>query len=323
MEDTQPVSKVLVLDESPACLRRIKAFCEANKLVALRVQEENIMSVLKSNVDLGGIFISENLSGKASAGVEIGHDIHHIRPELPLFLRRDAGTGRDELSAEEKKSFRASYTIDSIDDLRKSIDDCIFNMMYPNALLRGINEMTIKSLQSQFKDLELHVETPYIVRDRLIFGEIFTLIPIESPWCRGYMSLQTEEFSLQNLVLGNKTHIAPDEGDDFRNLNSILGETTNLIWGAFKNRYTNMEGKAAYSSQVPIIINHLHRYISFGSEQPQLCYKCTLTDPNARDSSPMVIYQRFAFNLSWSPEDFRENDVSVDNLVAVGDLELF
>jgi hypothetical protein len=37
----------------------------------------------------------------------------------------------------------------------------------------------------------------------------------------------------------------------------------------------------------------------------------------------MVIYQRFAFNLSWSPEDFRENDVSVDNLVAVGDLELF
>ena len=102
MEDTQPVSKVLVLDESPACLRRIKAFCEANKLVALRVQEENIMSVLKSNVDLGGIFISENLSGKASAGVEIGHDIHHIRPELPLFLRRDAGTGRDELSAEEK-----------------------------------------------------------------------------------------------------------------------------------------------------------------------------------------------------------------------------
>jgi hypothetical protein len=274
-------------------------------------------------VDLGGIFISANLSGKAGEGINIGHDIHHIRPELPLFLRRDVGTNSDDLSPDEKKSFRAAYSLDTIDELRKIVDDCIFNMIYPNALLRGINDMTISSLSSQFKGLEIHVETPYIVRDRLIFGEIFTLIPIESPWCRGYMSLQTEEFSLQNLVIGNKTHIAPDDGDDFRNLNSILGETTNLIWGSFKNRYSNLEGKPAYASQVPIIINHLHRYISFGSEQPQLCYKCTLTDPKARDTASMVIYQRFAFNLSWSPEDFRENDVSVDNLVAVGDLELF
>lgn len=47
----------------------------------------------------------------------------------------------------------------------------------------------------------------------------------------------------------------------FRDLNSVLGEATNLIWGSFKNRYVgdgdNMSGLA--QTQVPIIINHQRR----------------------------------------------------------------
>jgi hypothetical protein len=105
-------------------------------------------------------------------------------------------------------------------------------------------------------------------------------------------------------------------------LNALLGELTNLIWGAFKNRFINGASHAAYAGQVPIVINHLHRYISFGSDNPQLCFQYVLRDPS--DSGRILkIHQRFVFNLSWSPEDFSENTQTLDALVDSGELELF
>jgi hypothetical protein len=78
----------------------------------------------------------------------------------------------------------------------------------------------------------------------------------------------------------------------------------------------------------------LHRYISFGSEDAQLCFKYTLTDESAQcdkgnggdgDSKPLslTIYQRFIFNLNWSPDDFKENQAAVEALFDSGELELF
>jgi hypothetical protein len=178
-------------------------------------------------------------------------------------------------------------------------------------------------LSSQFKDVIVGVETPYVVRDRVIFGEVFSLIPLESTWCRGYMMLQTGEQAMLEVVKMDKTHVATDSAN-FRNVNNILSEVTNLIWGAFKNRYISDEDRNIhFHSQVPIIINHKHKYISFGSENPQLCFKYTLTDPNNSDSQPVIIYQRFVFNLTWSPEDFKENQASVEELVDSGELEMF
>ena len=183
--------------------------------------------------------------------------------------------------------------------------------------------MTTAALESQFIDMKAEVESPYIVRDKLIFGEIFTLIPIENNWCRGYMMLQSEEQSLLELVKFDRTHVSADKADDFRSLNSVLGEITNLIWGAFKNRYSGIASSARNLSQVPIVINHLHRYISFGSDNPQLCFRYTLTDKAQGDARSLVINQKFVFNLNWNPEDFSENDISVEDLVSSGELDLF
>ena len=36
-------------------------------------------------------------------------------------------------------------------------------------------------------------------------------------------------------------------------------------------------------AQVPVVVNHLHRYISFGSENPQLSFKYTLPDGDHKD----------------------------------------
>lgn len=322
-DKTTLVSKVLVLDSDAGCYDRIKAFCDDNNLVGLKVQADNIMAVLKSNVDLGGILLSENFSESAFGGISLAREIHAARPELPLFLRREKAGILYDLPEVDRKAFVTAYTIDGIVELRGVIDECIFSLVYPNALVRGITEISKSALESQFKGMTIEIETPYIVRDRLIFGEIFTLIPIESSWCRGYMTIQAEEASLLQLVKADRTYMAPSDGDDFRNLNAILGETTNLIWGAFKNRYVDANISHGHLAQVPIVINHLHRYISFGSTNPQLCFKCTLTDKNDSTALPVVMYQRFVFNLSWSPEDFTENQTSVGDLVDSGELELF
>lgn len=317
------VSKVLVLDGNPACYQRIKSFCSANNLVGLTVQPENAMAVLSSNVDLGGILLSENYDGQATGGLQMARRIHAIRSELPIFLRRESLTTLDDIAQSERKSLSAAFTIDTIDSLQSVIGEYIFSLAYPNALVRGILEITKSALQSQFMGINVEVAPPYIVRDRLIFGEIFTLIPIESSWCRGYMMLQTQDAPLIEMVKADKTHIRPAEALDFRNLNGVLGEITNLVWGAFKNRYMADVARSAHLSQVPIIINHLHRYISFGSDNPQLCFKYTLTDTSGSEARSLEIYQKFVFNLNWSPEDFRENKTAVEDLVESGELDLF
>jgi hypothetical protein len=203
--------------------------------------------------------------------------------------------------------------------LRKVIDEYIFCLMYPNALLRGIAEITTSVLSSQLKGFQISLDTPYIVRDRVIFGELFSLMPLESAWCRGYMMLQTEEDPLLELLVREN---ASDAATNFRRVNDLLGEVTNLIWGAFKNRYIG-DGKASngHQVQVPLLVNHKHKYISFGSENPQLCFRYTLTDESTTRS--LTLYQRFAFNLAWSPDDFAEISQDVAGLVESGEMELF
>lgn len=322
VEKAELISKVLVLDEEPDSALRIKAFCDANHLVGLRAQSENVMSVLKSNVDLGAIFLSESYGSQNDSGLSFARQIHAVRPELPIFLRRKLADNLDDLGELERGLFSEAYTIKHIDKLVPVIGETIFSLVYPNGLVRGITEITKAALESQFKDVEVSTEAPYIVRDRIIYGELFTLIPLESNWCRGYMMLQTEERPLMGFVETGKTHILTGESANFRDINHVLGEVTNLVWGSFKNRFISYDAIEGRHSQVPIIVNHLHRYISFGSEDPQLCLRYTLTGTPG-NGPPMVIYQRFVFNLSWSPDKFKENEALVEDLFDSGELELF
>lgn len=321
-ENSTVVSKVLILEDDKPSRDAIRKFCEMHNLVTVRAKAEHVMSVLKSNVDLGGIFLAEEFDGKKHGGLALARKIHAIRPELPIFLRREKVASFEGIAESDQMSFTAAYLVPAIEALTPEIERTIFSLTYPNALVRGITEITKAALESQFKDLVTQVEKPYVVKDRLIYGEIYTLIPVEGSWCRGYMMLQADELALMQLVKADKTHVDPRGAGDFRNLNGLLGEITNLIWGAFKNRYISGDSKSVYSGQVPIVINHLHRYISFGSDNPQLCFKYTLTD-KSDDKKTLQIHQRFVFNLNWSPENFAENETSVEELVESGELEMF
>lgn len=312
------VSKVLVLDDKTEHLDHFRIFCDANNLIPLKVRKNKLMSVLRSNIDLGAIFMSENYSGTVDESYALAMRIHAIRPELPIILRRESLAALDDLSESTQQIFCAAYTADNMAGLRKVIDDYIFSLYYPCELVRGISQISEDVLTSQFKNQAIRWDTPYIVRDRVIFGEVFSLIPLESSWCRGYMMVQTEEQAILNIIDPEGSN---DPEKNFRKVNSLLGEITNLIWGAFKNRYIGDASAQNQHVQVPIIINHKHKYISFGTENPQLCFFYTVTDPVTEKT--VKLYQRFIFNLNWSPEDFEEIIHDTSALVETGELELF
>ncbi len=318
------LSKVLVLDSEAEDSGILKALCEENALVAIRPQRAgraSVMEILGSNIDLGGIMIHDNFGGPLH-GIPLARAIRGLRPELPIFLRRDQRPDLEDLGGADASMFRCVYTFADLAVLQASLDASIFNRIYPTTLVRGITEMTRASLTSLFHDCEVTVEAPYLVKDRLVYGEVFTLISLESSWCRGYMMLQASEDELLSLM--------PDAGGGqrldaiaLRELNSMLGEATNMIWGAFKNRYLG-GGKPGENAhiQVPIIVNHQQRFISFGSEDPQLSLRYTLRNRLHAGRAPVSIYQRFIFNLNWAPEEMTETS-AVESVFESGELEVF
>lgn len=321
-DDAQLVSKVLILDNCSECFGQIKQFCNEHGLIGLKVTSDHIMQVLSSNVDLGAILLAEDYCSSLEHTVELAQQIFTIRPELPIVLRKTTSVSNFEnLPEKQQKIFCGTYDIDDMSPLQQVLEEYIFSLVYPNALVRGISQMTIDTLETQFKHIKVTAETPYIVRDRLIFGEIFSLIPLESSWCRGYMMLQMEEDGIDEVFQLNEL-TGDDSSVSFRKAGDILGEITNLTWGAFKTRFIASDDSGTRStSEVPLVINHQHKYISFGSTNPQLCFKYVLFNENK--GSYICMYQRFVFNLYWSPEDFKDIQVSVDNLVDSGELELF
>lgn len=317
--NSEIVSKVLVLENDASQAQAIRDFCKEHNLIALTVDANHLFSVLHSHIDLGAILYSEGFAGSPEDSAILALSFNETRPELPIILRRESVATLDGLPEMSHRVFSAVYVSSNMAELGRVIDEYLFNMYYPNKLLRGIVEITQDALAGQFMDYSITVDTPYIVRDRLMLGEIFSIIPLESTWCRGYMMLQTEEKPLLDMLgLG----VANDRKTNFRAANSLIGEVTNLIWGAFKNRFI---GDAAADSgntiQVPIVVNQKRGHISFGTENPELCFRYVLK--RGETAPPIVLYQRFAFSLQWSPENFKEIEQEVAQLIDSGELEMF
>ena len=303
-------SKVLLVDTNKDILPVTKLFLDEANLIGVRANKSDVMEVLKSNVDLGAILLAESYDDNPVGGIEMARQIHAARPELPIFLRREKHDNLDNLDEDTRRMFCAAYTIGSLFRMRKVVDEYIFCLIYPNLLVRGIQEITERVLDSQNTNSNVVCDTPYVVGDRIIVGDTVSLIPLESTWCRGYMMLQVADPDDNASPLASK-------------ISDRLGEITNLVWGEFKNRYISDE-QASNSSrtQVPLLIKLNRKYISFGSDDPQLCFKYVLTDRDDPKIS-VVLSQRFIFNLSWSPEAFKEIHHSVESLVDSGELEFF
>ena len=319
-DPTRLEAKVLLLEHDAAQYEALMQFCADAGLVALPRGASNALQALAEHEDLAGVLLAEDLPGCEPDALGLASAIYRRRPELPTFFRRSASTP---LTVEQQRPLRHTWFAGDIEGLRAAVEHAIFSLRYPPDLVNGIVELTTSSLRSMFPYAEVRAELPYVVHDRIIYGEVSTLIPIESTWCRGYMMLQTEENALRQGLIQGLSHEGVGGDLGFRELNNLLGETTNLIWGAFKNRYIPPHAFATAQIQVPLVINHQHKYMSFGSQDPQLCIRYTLSDPQRPGMPHLLIVQRFIFNLYWSPEGFAEFAAQAKPATPTGELELF
>jgi len=329
-ESTKIVSKVLIHEFENVALTVLKDVCIQNNLVGLKVttgdnsvglkdSSNDINEILISNVELGAIFLTEAPDCNGITGLELCTKIHQERPELPIFLRRTKDTILDD---EVQNAIAGSYVTNNIHKLNELINEYICSMYYPVELAQGFQEISIKAFESLMPGSEIRCDYPYLVKDQIIYGELFSLIPLESDWCRGYMMLQTTENEILELIRSGQTAIHTNRPSRYE-INSILNEATNMIWGSVKSRYfANADADADNRTHVPIIVNHAHKHISFGSTEPQLCFKYTVHDPEHKFQN-FTLHQRLIFNLNWSPEKFAESDKIIEEFVEGGELEFF
>lgn len=321
MTDTPSLAaKVLLLEHDPTHYRALLDFCDGMGLQPLPCTAAEVSPMLAQHKDLGGVLLAEDLPCDSGDALGLARAIHHQRPELPVFLRR---TRSEPLGEADAAAVRYPWPGDDLALLRTQVDASLFRLRYPAELVRGVLDLTHESLTGMFPGAEVSHEPPYIVHDRIIFGQVSTLIPIESTWCRGYMMLQTEEAGLRQGVIQGLGMEGSGSDLGFRAMNHLLAETTNLIWGAFKNRYIPPEAFAYEQTQVPIVINHEQKYISFGSSDPQLCIRWRLVDPRRAGLPPLIIVQRLIFNLLWSPEEYARFAAAAPPPQPSGVLELF
>ncbi len=316
------LTKIIVIEYDKKILETMKKFLDENKIIGYKVTKSQVLKVLKSKVDLGAIFIPE-VDNRGNSNIELALEINKARPELPLFLRRDSSNNIDDLDSKTQLLFSGAFIATQYDHLKELLDTFLFTRHYPTDFVNNVKSLSLDAFNSTFKGMSISVDSPYIVKDKIIYGELFSLMPLESSWFRGYMMLQSNEDNIMDVIKEKKTMLNPME-PNFRHVNAILGELSNMIWGSFKHNYgiTFDDDVGRIRVEVPTIINHSRNFISFGTDDPQLCFKYTLTDPE-NNLKPIIIYQKFVFSLEWSPEKFKENEINVDELIDNGALELF
>ena len=317
-------SKILFFENEDTHIERLKQFFPNNQLIGLRARSySGVLEVIQKNVALGAVLLCESDDPDGISFGETALEIHKIRPELPIFLRRETVEGLEDLGYALDSAIAAAYRGADTETLNELFATHLFSVKYPDSMIRGIEKVTEEALQMVFHNVEIFTCVPYLIKDSLIFGQLFTMIPLESSWCRGYMLLQIEKSQLTHLIQQGRTPFS--SGDTgAAELNGLLGEMTNMIWGRFKSHFfaNDRLDKNAKSSQVPVIVDQDSSYISFGTNNPQLCFRYVIHDKSDA-FDPVSIYQKFIFHLDWTPENYQEPSESVENLVELGEIELF
>jgi CheY-specific phosphatase CheX len=318
--ENELVSKILVCDLNEKACNTLKTFFVAKGLVGLSCQSDDVQNLLERSTDLGAIFLSHDYQFKGMQGLELARYFHQGRPELPLFYRIESGQNMTLEAAEVS----GVYNINNLDFLTKLVDEHLFSMIYPVPLIRGIQEISQGAFSTVINGVNVTCDKPYLVKDQIIYGELLSLIPLESSWCRGFMMLQTTQVQMMEMIKQGKTQLS-NRNAGFRDVNELLNEITNLIWGKIKSSFFKESKELSVPVtriQVPILVNHLEKYISFGSKEPQLCFRYTLTSEDDPKTS-IVIFQKMVFNLSWNPSEFQKCAEETDELVDCGELEFF
>ena len=317
--------KLLLCDTNEMVLEKLRTFCSDNQFMPVHVSSEIILRTLRNNIDVGGALLSAEHYNTNINTFDLVRSLHKIRPELPLILRVDNVNAFEKLPPEEKKHFVGYYVVDDLSHLKSTIEKYIFNIKYPASLVRIIHQVTKEALQSELKNIDIKVDSTFLVNNDYNFGDVVSLMTLDCDICNGYLMTQVDEADFKDLISNYsiRNYFRFPTDDD---VNNVLGELSNLIWGGVKNKLTNLVGTESRSiaMRVPIVGNQEVNYMSFGKTGAKLCIKYLLTKSVDNEVEECALYQVLIINQSWILEVLENKEENgFEKLVSNGVLDIF
>ena len=305
-------SKLLIIESDTESQNQLKQFCQEYNLKGVIVPgQDQVQTALECNLNIGAIIIPHL---KLCTNELLAELLEHFQ-EIPIFIGSSDG---DRPQWKVPETTIIDYYAD-IDSLKECLSQYIYNLLYPEGMIEKLKEMSIEAINSQFRNIKVVTGHTYLSSDKRIYGERIELMPVRSNWCDGIMMLQSKGTGIESYITAEHTAFNPDKSTVSAYAENLLRELINQIWGSFKAKFTpdGFIGRENHV-EVPMTINHLEKYISFGIRKPLLCFKFIIEDEEGHlDSIPL--YLKFSFHLYWNTDEYTENEEDDD----AGGLELF
>jgi hypothetical protein len=282
--------------------------------------ETRLFEILNANIELGAIFLSQEDQEAKNETFSLLRGLHFQRAELPIFYRQSKTQDSAPIPDDLASICTFIYSADELGSLENAISKHIFSPFYPLSLIQQFQNISRDAICGLINKIEVDISTPYLVHDKIIYGQICSLIRLESDWCNGYMMLQAPEQDLIISVTSGRTPLQ-SAGVNFRSAHDVLGELTNLIWGQIKANILDAhdQGKKGLVAELPLILNENRKYITFGNTDPTLCLEYAIKEEGT-GKKLLEIHQKFLFSMTWRPRSYLESPADVENLLKQGDL---
>ena len=120
-ESTSVQSKVLVYEVDSGEMNSLREFFKDHDLIGLRAEKsDGLLGILRENIDLGAIFLCEEADYDGVSGMDLAAQLHILRAELPIFLRREKKNVGTPMSEEMQRICAAESIYECVRPYRES-----------------------------------------------------------------------------------------------------------------------------------------------------------------------------------------------------------
>lgn len=312
---------ILVYDTDDDALNLIKAIAAEGNIVVPKKSAIDILTLIQNTdldaTDICAIFLTEDQDENGLCGFDIAKEIHRARSNVPIFMRLRNGGSINDLNISQRQLIAGCYCTSEPEQLKNYTDKFLYGFYFPTKLVDIFTSAGTSVLNSTFKGCEVREAKPFLVYDHFINTEYTSILPVQFSFGNGVLTLLIKEDDAVALIDNGHTSLNKDQVNN-DHLNQLISEVMNLYWGKVRRSAEVTYGSEQERSPVniPIVVNHKKKYINFGNNTPQLCFRYVLL----RDAStldPIIVEFKMMFNSVLRPKDFPEK-VTSENIIEDG-----
>jgi hypothetical protein len=301
---------ILVYDNDDEAVNLIETLSSEGKI---ETSEQDGISILESialsdltQSDICAVFLSENFDSDGLTGFHIAAKIHRLRSNIPIFMRLDGQRTINDIPTEHRQLITGCYNTCDPAQLKKITDSFLYGYFFPNRLVDILLDAGLFTLKSAIKHCEIRPSRPFLIYDYTLAAEFTSILPIQLPFGNGSLTFSINENDALTLIKNEHTSLQKDQFS-IDHCNQLISEITNQFWGKVRRMCAPVYGRDQLRSPVyiPLVVNHKMKYINFGNNTPQLCFRYLLIRDHLIPEGISVGF-KIIFNSILRPNDFCE-----------------